>query len=167
MAIRDLIPWKREKVPVRLEEEAPFGALQRDVNRLFDDFSGRSAFPSLWDRAGADIFHAYTPRVDVLETDREVKVSAELPGIDAKDIDISVSHDVLSIRGEKRQENEEKHRGYYRAERSYGAFQRTVPLPRGVQPDKAEADYKKGVLTITFPKSPEALGRTKIRVRSR
>ena len=97
---------------------------------------------------------AFEPRVDVVETDQEVKVTAELPGLDAQDVDLTLAHNVLTIKGEKKHEHEEKGENYYRAERSYGAFQRSVVLPQGVETDDAEAAFDKGVLTVTFPKTP-------------
>uniref|UniRef100_A0A7C4L384 Hsp20/alpha crystallin family protein n=1 Tax=Bellilinea caldifistulae TaxID=360411 RepID=A0A7C4L384_9CHLR len=104
----------------------------------------------------------FTPRVDVKETDKKVIVTAELPGLDEKDIEISISGDALILRGEKRQEEEEKGEDYYRMERRYGSFQRVIPLPCEVQVDKAEASYRKGVLTVELPKTPEAQSARKI-----
>lgn len=155
MAITDLVPWKRGKreVPVRREEvESPFYALQREMNQLFDDFfSGFGLRP----------FGAFTPRVDLTESDKELKVIAELPGLDENDIEVSLAHNTLTISGEKKAETEDKGKNYYHLERSYGAFQRSIPLPNEVEADKVKADFKKGVLSITLPKTPEAQKRTK------
>jgi len=93
---------------------------------------------------------------------KKVIVTAELPGLDEKDIEISISGDALILRGEKRQEEEEKGEDYYRMERRYGSFQRVIPLPCEVQVDKAEASYRKGVLTVELPKTPEAQSARKI-----
>ncbi len=166
MAITDLIPWKREEraVPVRREEEHPIQALQRDMNRLFDEFFrefGLAPFRPFEER-----WDVFSPRIDMVEGDKEIKVSAELPGMDEKDIDISLSHDVLTIRGEKKEEEEYRGKNYYRMERSYGSFQRSIPLPCEVDDDKAEAIFKRGVLTITLPKAAEAQSRKKITVKT-
>jgi HSP20 family protein len=171
MPITDLIPW-RKKEPVQQKEERslqraedPFLTFRQDMNRLFDDFFGGSglaplsAFPE-----GMDLF---SPRVDVVETESEVRVSAELPGLDDQDIDVSLSRDVLTIKGEKKQEKKEKGRNYYRTERSYGSFQRSVPLPCEVDADKVDAVFQKGVLTITLPKAGEAKDRKRIAVKAR
>ena len=85
----------------------------------------------------------------------------ELPGIDEKDIDVSVSEDVITVRGEKKDEREEEKKGYYLSERSYGSFHRTIPIPPGVDADKAEARFRKGVLTITLPKTDDAKSKTR------
>lgn len=95
------------------------------------------------------------PSVNVSETDGKIKVNAELPGLDSKDIDISVSDDILTIKGEKKEEKEESDEKYYHKERYVGSFQRSVRLPSDVQSDKVEANYKDGVLDITLPKAKE------------
>ena len=171
MPITDLIPW-RKKQPVRQEEERslqreehPFLTLQQEMNRLFDDFfGGRVLEPFGALGEGWDVF---SPQVDVVETDKEIRVSAELPGLDDKDVEVSLSRDVLTISGEKKQEKREKGRDYYRAERSYGSFRRSIPLPAEVDADKVDAVFNKGVLTITLPKKAEAAGRKRITVKAR
>ena len=95
------------------------------------------------------------------ETDKEVKVCAEIPGVDAKDIDVSVEDGTLTIKGEKKYEQEEKEKGQYRMERSYGSFERSIPLPTDVDESKAKAEFKKGVLRLTLPKRPGAQPRRK------
>jgi len=166
MAITDLIPWKREekKVPVRREEERPIDVLQQDMNRLFDEFFrgfGLAPFGALGERW--DIF---SPRVDVVEGDEQIEISVELPGMDEKDIDVSLSRDVLTISGEKREEEERKGENYYHVERSYGSFRRSIPLPCEINADKAEAAFKKGVLTITLPKTAKAQACKRISVKT-
>jgi HSP20 family protein len=106
-------------------------------------------------------FGVFTPSVDVVESDNEVKVIAELPGLDDKDIDVSLSDDTLTIKGEKKHENERKGRDYYRMERAWGSFSRSVALPCEVVSDKAEAVFDKGVLTISLPKSGEAAAKSR------
>lgn len=98
----------------------------------------------------------WAPSLDVSETKDNIAVKAEVPGMDAKDIDISLANDVLTVKGEKKQQKEEKDENYHRVERSYGAFSRSIRLPREVQSDKIKANYKNGVLKITLPKSEEA-----------
>ena len=96
------------------------------------------------------------PAIDMSEDEKAYKISAELPGLDAKDVDVSVSGNTLLIKGEKLQEKEEKDKNYYFSERAYGSFQRTFELPASVDRDKISADVSKGVLTITLPKTPDA-----------
>lgn len=166
MSITDLIPWRRgeRKVPVKREEERSVLSFQQEMNRLFDEFFGG------WDlapfREFTEPWDVFSPRVDVVEGDKEITVSAELPGIDEKEIDVSLSHGVLTITGEKREEKEDKGKDYYRMERSYGSFRRSVPLPGEVDENKAEATFKKGVLTITLPKTAEAQARKRISIKT-
>ncbi|MFQ5862215.1 MAG: Hsp20/alpha crystallin family protein [Candidatus Brocadiales bacterium] len=127
---------------MRWPEVPGFGSLQREMDRLFEDFFRRSGLPMRWG-----------PAADVMETSDSVIVKIELPGVEPKDVDISVSGDTLTIRGEKREEKEEKGKSFYRIERSYGSFHRTINLPSDVEADKAKADYKDGVLEVTLPKS--------------
>lgn len=148
--MRSLIPWKRQErdVAVQREESEPFFSLWQDVNRAFDDFfTGTELTPFSALRGG------FTPSINVTESDNEIAVTAELPGLDEKDVELSLSHDALTIKGEKKQESEEKGRDFYRMERSYGSFSRTIPLPRDVvDADKVTANFDKGVLRVTLPK---------------
>ncbi len=100
--------------------------------------------------------HVWAPRVDVTETDKEIRVRADLPGVEAKDIEVTVADGVLILRGEKKEEKEEKKENYYRSERFVGRFHREVPLPPGADADKIAATSAKGVVTVTIPKKPEA-----------
>jgi HSP20 family protein len=166
MSITDLVPWRRgeKQVPVKREEEPSIFSFQREVNRLFDEFSrgwGLAPFHEF-----SEQWDAFSPRVDVVEGDKEITVSAELPGMDETEIDLSLSHGVLTISGEKQGEKEDKGRNYYRMERSYGSFQRSVPLPSEVDEDKAKATFKKGVLTITLPKTAQAQARKRIPIKT-
>ncbi len=166
MPITDLIPWKREKnVPVRREVEHPVEALQRDMNRWFDSFFNRGSnlAPFEWfDNA----FGSFYPRMNVTETEKELHVSAELPGLTEEDFDVKVSGDMLTISGEKREEGEHQGENYYRVERSYGSFQRSVPLTADVDVDAAEATFKNGVLSVVFPKTVEASASKQINIKS-
>jgi len=160
MQISDLIPWGRdkEKRPTNENGSNPLMALQRDINNVFEDFWDR--VENGWSGRG-DVVGMFGPSTDVTETDNSLDVSVELPGITEKDVDISVSHDAITIRGEKKAEHEEERKGVYMSERSYGSFFRTVLLPAGVDADKADATFKNGVLTISLPKTPEAQAKIK------
>lgn len=152
MPIKDLIPWTRRdpQMSERQGGDYPVLAMQREINRMFDGF---------WERFNGQ--NGAFPCTDMAETDSEVEVSIELPGIDEKDVDVAIANDVLTIRGEKKGSREEKRKGFYLAERSYGAFHRAIPLPPGVDGDKAKAEFKKGILTISLPKTPEARSKVK------
>lgn len=151
MALGDLVPWKRRErgLDVRRDYDDPLGALFGQMNRWFD------MAPFGLGR-GESGLAAFTPSVDVSEDDKEVRITSELPGIDEKDIDITLAKDAVTIKGEKKHENEDKGKDYYRMERSYGSFQRVIPLPAAIDEDKAKAEFKKGVLHITLPKTSEA-----------
>jgi HSP20 family protein len=156
MAKKNLVPSEKKSVEVRREEYNPFALLRREMNTLFDNFFRGFEVEPFTSR-----FSGFSPDVDVKESEKEIKVAAELPGMDDKDIDISLTRDSLTIRGEKKEEKEDKGKDYYRVERSYGSFSRTVPLPVEVDVDKAKAEFKKGVLTVTLPKTPKAIKETK------
>lgn len=137
------------------EGDLPLYSLQRAVNHIFQDFfhGGETLFsPAIFNEE----MGKFTPRVDLSETDKEYDVKAELPGMNQNDIDISISKDMLTIRGEKKQEKEENVKGYYRMERSYGSFCRTIALPTEIETDKAEAAFKNGVLNVKLPKTKTA-----------
>ncbi len=150
MNVRSLIPWNRSKAaPLsRFEDEGgPFLALHREMNRLFDDFFrgfdlpvGGSAWSSAW------------PQVDVSDSGKEIKITAELPGLDEKDVELALQNGVLTIRGEKRAESD----GPQYRERWHGSFQRSLQLGDDIDPDKVSASFKKGLLTVTVAKKPEA-----------
>jgi len=128
-------------------------AIRDEMNRLFDDFFSGFPFP---ERRRGLMEGEWAPTVDVAETDENIVVTAELPGVKQNDVEISVINDVLTLKGEKKEEKEIKKENYHRIERSYGSFQRSITLPTGVQADKAKATYKDGVLTVTIPKVEEA-----------
>jgi HSP20 family protein len=159
MAVRDLIPWGRSRssVPSMMpgDEVSPFVSLHREMNRLFDDVFNRfdAGVPSLLGRTPGSLGGSW-PSLEVNASDNEVRVSAELPGMDEKDIEVLVDNDVLTIRGEKKSETEDKDRRF--SERYYGRFERSLALPFEVDEEKAEASFKNGVLTVTLPKSATA-----------
>jgi len=152
MTIREFVPWRSKGgVPVRRIDEA-FRSLFDEVQELFDRFFkdfeiGPSGAPR----------GTFTPRIDLTENDKGYRLTAELPGMDEKDIEVILDEDVLTIKGEKKQEKDERGKDYYYAERSYGSFQRTIPLPTEVDKDKVKAKFKKGILTVELPKTKEAL----------
>ena len=159
MQIRDLIPWNNYKggSVAKREEDNPVVSLQRDVNRIFEDFWKRFDQPfGILGRLDAG-----GPRTEIAETDNALEVSIELPGLDRKDVDVSLTDNALTIKGEKKSERDEAKKGYHLTERSYGSFYRAIPLPSGVDTDKASAEFKNGVLTVTLPKTQEALSRVK------
>jgi HSP20 family protein len=136
----ELTPWRPFK-------ELP--ALREEMEKLWGRFFG--------ERSLAEPFgKGWAPSLDVSETKDNIVVKAEVPGMDGKDIDISLSGGVLTLKGEKKQEKEEKDENYHFTERSYGAFSRSIRLPQEVQTDKVKASYTNGVVTITLPKSEEA-----------
>lgn len=153
MNMRDLIPWGRnhQATPSRYREEGdPFMTLHREMNRLFDDvFRSFDMAPF-----GALGRLAAWPSVEVVESDKDVRISAELPGLDEKDVEVLMGEGVLTIRGEKKSEVEDKERAF--SERSYGRFERRIPLSWEVQEDKIDAAFRNGVLTVTLPKSAES-----------
>ncbi len=137
----ELAPWR----PFRELER-----MRREMDRIWDSFFERR--PARVEEAAAE----WLPMLDVSETKNDYVVKAELPGIDPKDIDISLMDDVLTIKGEKKQEKEEKEENYHVIERCYGSFSRSVRLPGQVQSDKINATFKNGVLKVTLPKTEEA-----------
>ncbi len=163
MSVRDLIPWGRIKgsmVPsvFREEDRSPFLSLHREMNRLFDDvfktFDGRlppiGSFLSI---------SAAWPNVEISETEKEARVTAEIPGLEDKDVEILLQDGVLTLKGEKRSETEDSGRQF--SERFYGRFERRIPLGAEVEEDKIEACFRNGVLSVTLPKSEKAQSQVK------
>jgi HSP20 family protein len=162
------------EVPVEVKKAPPaqttlpdvWQSFRSEMDRLFDRFGGGFGFPSL--RRMFDVespwrssFSFSMPAIDMSEDEKAYKISAELPGLDPKDIDVSVTGDTLLLKGEKRQEKEEKDKNYHFSERAYGSFQRAFELPASVDRGKIAADFSKGVLTLTLPKTAEAQQPTK------
>lgn len=139
-----LLPWKRG-VSRELD------TFRDRVNRLFDEFFERGWDLIPWTREGE-----WVPALDVSESEDAVVVKAELPGMAANEIDVSVSENVLTIKGQKQKETEEEKKNYHRIERTYGAFSRSITLPSMVDTARVEASYDKGVLEIILPKREEA-----------
>jgi HSP20 family protein len=151
------------KLPVKTEQSSvgapqfwrPFESLRREIDHLFEDFGGGDFWRTPF-RQVERTFGVAMPAVDVTETDGAFEVTAELPGIEEKNIEVKLANNSLTIKGEKRDEKEETKKDYYMRERSFGSFQRSFTVPKGVDTDKIEASFKKGVLTVTLPKSVEA-----------
>jgi HSP20 family protein len=161
------------KVPVKTEKRTaepasapqarqPVESLRREVERLFENFDRglwRSPFRStfalepFWRR---ELAWPAAPAVDITESDKAYEITADLPGISEKDIEVKLAPGGLIIKGEKREESEEKKKDYYLHERHFGSFQRSFRVPEGVEADKIEASFKDGVLTVTLPKTAEA-----------
>jgi HSP20 family protein len=134
----------------------PFTAMRREMDRVFENF-GRDLGWSSAELPAA----AMAPSIDVSETDKEIKIEAELPGVEEKDVEVVVTDNVLTIKGEKKAEKEEKKKDYHMVERSYGSFSRSLTLPFAADPGKAKASFKNGVLSITMPKPPEIAAKAK------
>ena len=142
----------------------PFPALQDQMSRLFEDVLG-----SLGNEL--DFFRPFRafdrpwgvhPSLDVSETDDEIIVQAELPGLEEKDVEVTLENDVLTLKGTKQDEQKDEERNYYHVERSYGTFQRSVQLPAGLDRDNVKAVFKNGVLTVALPKTAEAKSERKV-----
>ncbi|HOF05632.1 MAG TPA: Hsp20/alpha crystallin family protein [Syntrophales bacterium] len=150
---RDFLPslWNSSAAPSRPADDNPFFSIQREMNRLFDDFfRGADLMPA------RERLNRFVPSLDVRENDKEVTIKAELPGMDEKDVELLVTENSLTLKGEKKEEKEDKGKDYYHMERSYGSFQRVIPLPEGIDINKVEAKFKKGVLSINLPKLESA-----------
>lgn len=162
MTLKDMIPFGKKSVPVRKDEGHPFALFRREMDDLFDSFFRDFDFGTHGLRT-----EGFVPNVDLSENEKEVRVTAELPGMDEKDIEVSLSRDALTIRGEKQEESEDSGQGYYHMERSFGSFSRSIPVPPGIDAEKVAAKFNKGVLTILIPKAGKAVtDRQKIQVRT-
>lgn len=163
MSVRDLIPWPRndgDHVPslFRESDRDPFLSLHREMNRLFEDvFRGfGSGSPS---RSRVSAFGGGWPSVDISDSQKEIKVTADVPGLEEKDIEVLLDDGVLTLRGEKQAETEDKDKQF--SERFYGRFERRIPLGYEVKEDQVDARFKNGVLTVTLPKSEKAQSQVK------
>lgn len=163
MAFRSLVPFRGTRNPGRrLSGDDPFTSLRREMDELFEDFLGGSGL-ARWPETGR-----LAPPLDVSEDDKTITVSAELPGVEEKDIDVSLSDGLLTISAEKSAESERKDDHVHMSERSYGSYSRSIRLPFDVDEAKVEAAFKNGVLTVSLPKPPEVQrSAKKIEVKSR
>jgi HSP20 family protein len=162
--------------PVEVKKTAPaatnapdaWRSLRTERDRMFDRFAGGWGMPSLRRMFDAEpalryesTFTVPSPAVDITEDDGNYKVTAELPGMTEKEIEVVVSGDMLTLKGEKMEEKEQKEKNFYLSERSYGSFQRSFCVPEGVDRNKIAADFSKGVLTISMPKTAKAVEQQK------
>lgn len=172
MSLKDLVPFRRHRgspasLPVRHATDNPFVELQAELNRWFDGllpsvYHGRGD-PSGFPGGGWD----FVPEVAVKESDKEVEVTAELPGVDSKDLDVCLDRNLLTIRGEKRAEKTAEDGWWTCCERSYGSFVRTIPVDAEVDSTRVDATFKDGVLKVTLPKlATEDRGKGRIKVRA-
>jgi len=154
---------KPEEKTTRSLAAWPFTNLRREIDRLFDDFEWGS-WRSPWRRPLFDVepllrgevTWGKVPAVDVTDSVTAYEVTAELPGLDEKNIEVKFSEGTLTIKGEKKEEREEKKKDYHLSERRYGSFQRSFSVPDGIDAEKIEATFKNGLLTVTLPKTAEA-----------
>ena len=154
--VRDLIPWSRgRELSAGRPAEHPLVSFQRDMDRLFQDLWRGFDVPMF--SRGEHAAGMISPRIELKDKAEELVVRAELPGLEEKDIEITLTEGALVIRGEKKLEKEEKEEGYSYSECSYGAFERRIPLEAEVIGDKVTAGFENGVLTVTLPKSPRAM----------
>lgn len=160
MHIKDLIPWARhdEAAQPKAPGDNPVAEFQRQMNQVFENFLGRMDRPFA---GGGWPFGEQGPRSDVVETAEGVEVTVELPGMEQGDVEVSLAGDALTVKGEKKVERQDEKKGYYVSERSYGSVFRTIPLPAGLDTDKADAAFKNGVLTVKIPHSPDARAKVK------
>jgi HSP20 family protein len=156
------INTQSKPTPATAKPWAPFDTLRQEIDRLFDSVGGglfaparRSAFDLdlTWPK---DMRWAIAPAVDVVDKEKSYEITAELPGLDEKDLEVTLAEGTLTIRGEKRESKEEKKKDYYVSERRFGSFVRSFQLPDGVDADKIEASFAKGVLTVSVPKAAQA-----------
>lgn len=142
----NLMPWSKGK-----EGEHPVHALRKNMEQIFEDFfqntQSMGLFPSPLMKS------EFIPQIDVVESEKEIQVNVELPGMTEKDIEVNLEKNALSIKGQKKQEEEQKGNNYHYVERRYGSFYRSIPLPVDVDPEKIEANFKNGILKITLPKA--------------
>ena len=157
------IPVTTDKAPSALRPWRPLESLRQEIDQLFDDFGigtwrspFRSSFFDMDPFRRAKAAFSGMPAVDVTETEKGYKIVAELPGMDEKNIEVKIANGMLTIKGEKQEEKEEEKQDYYVRERSFGSFERTFQVSDGVDIDKVDASFKKGVLTVTLPKTAEA-----------
>ena len=150
-----LIPWRGGRPLARAGEgEHPLAQMRRQMDELFGRFFQDPWGTGLMEWPGGE--HAWTPRAELSETNKEYAIRLEVPGVKSEDIDLSISGNMLTIKGEKPEEKEEKKKNYLYSERHFGTFSRTMELPANVNPEKIDAKFKDGVLTVKLEKAPEA-----------
>lgn len=160
------LPVTKSTTPEKTEEWTPFEGLRREIDRLFDDWRLPSRVLGFEVPRVSRAAWQVAPAMDVIEKDDAYEITAELPGLDEKDVEIKLSNHTLTIKGEKTEKKEERQTDYYLSERRYGSFQRSFRVPDGVATDKIDANFTKGVLTVKMPKTAEAKAEKKIAVKA-
>jgi len=153
----NMIPSSKKNM-IKKSSAHPVAGLHRDINRLFEDFF-EEEWPLLHDAEMKKVMLA--PKFDVIENDKSIEITAELAGVNEKDLDVSVNGNVLTVKGEKKEEVKEDKKEYHLSERRYGSFMRTFPLPDGLELDKVEASFKNGILKVVLPKNAKARSTSK------
>ena len=146
-----LIPWRKEESEGGQSELSPLAALRSEMDRLFDSFFREPLGALDWPFGGE---RGWSPALDIAESEEEVTVRAEVPGVDPADLQVSVCQGQLILAGEKKESSEQKGEDFYHTETRYGTFRRSIPLPEAVDPQKVDAEYSNGVLVIHLKKSP-------------
>lgn len=164
MTNRHITPWHHRRgseLDVRRDTD-PILKMQREMNRMFESFFD-NPFGAM---RSMENWEGFAPNIDVYETDKEIKMDVELPGMDEKNIDISLHNGILTISGKREDEETQKEKSYYRHERTFGSFRRSIQLPDEVDEDRIDASYSKGILKITLPKSEQSVtSRRKIEIK--
>ncbi|GAA4522694.1 Hsp20/alpha crystallin family protein [Chelativorans composti] len=158
------LPISKNTDPAKVDDWSPFENLRREIDRLFDEWRLPSRFLGFDVPRLSNVAGTLVPATDIAEKDDCYEITAELPGLDEKDVEVSLANGTLTIKGEKSENKEEKQKGYYLSERRYGSFQRSFRIPEGVDADKIEASFAKGVLTVKLPKTAEAKAEKKIAI---
>ena len=151
MELNDLVPFRHRRPVARSTALSPFDRMHEEMDRLFDDF-----LPQLSKGREFDSRMGTLASIDLSETDDALEIKADLPGMQESEIDVTLRDGALVISGERKHQSEEKKKNYYRSERAFGAFTRSVPLPCDIDEDSIDAQFKKGVLTVHMPKSSAA-----------
>jgi HSP20 family protein len=154
MSLRNLAIWNKKNNELDNVNVNSFQSFHNEIDRLFDGFfSDFGRMPSLFsgDRVGA-----FSPKIDISNDKSAIDVVAELPGLDEKDIQVSLKDNVLTIKGEKKMSDEKKEKNYHRVERSFGSFERSIRVPEGINVEEIKASFKNGVLSVSLPKSEKA-----------
>jgi HSP20 family protein len=155
----------QRQTPPAVRRIDPFDALQQEIDRVFDRFNDFRTWPAIFSESWPTVLseRTFSPSMEVIETDNAIEVATELPGMDEKDVEISVADGMLTIRGEKKLEKDEKKKNYHLIERSYGSFERAIAVPQGVDASKVKAQMTKGVLKVQIPK-PAAAKAQQVRI---
>ncbi len=158
MSLRTLMPWRRGLV--RNPEADPFTALQHEINRAFEGFFDGGDLPGMATAAIAGL----NPKLDLSETEQEFHLTVELPGLTEKDVEVELLDEAIKVRGEKKDERKTQEHNFHRTERSFGMFERILPLPKPVNREGVQATFKNGVLNVVLPKAVPAVTSHKVTV---